>query len=126
MTYRMQIDKETTMPHQMILGFHPLSPAHLAKVEADMRTLGAPTIPVYDCGEYYLALQGNHRLGAACALGLPVTVQVLSDDDEIDHDCEDVDSRKVGDLVAYLTDSPDWPMHAPVYKPVFVVTSAQR
>lgn len=40
-----------------------------------MHVLGPPTIEVVDCGDWYAALEGSHRLAAAELLGLrPVLV----------------------------------------------------
>ena len=44
----------------------------------------APTIEVVDCGDYYMALEGSHRLAAAHALGLSPVLTIREQDDEID------------------------------------------
>lgn len=82
---------------------HEPDAEHLADVIEQMRTLGAPTIRAVWMGEYWLALEGSHRLAAAHALGLTPIIEELSYLDEIDHDCEEVESKEVGDLVEYLT-----------------------
>lgn len=66
---------------------------HLNAVTDEMLTLGAPTIRVVDCGDYYMALEGSHRLAAAHALGLVPELVILEQDEEIepeDYDwCDD-------------------------------------
>jgi len=53
-----------------IYAIHGTDPDKLAQVIDEMRSLGAPTIEVVDCGDYMQALEGSHRLAAASALGL--------------------------------------------------------
>lgn len=57
---------------------------HLACVVTEMLTLGAPTIEVVDCGGYYLALEGSHRLPAAAMLGLAPVFVIRAPDDAIE------------------------------------------
>lgn len=59
-------------------------PEHLEAVKAEMIELGAPTIRVVDCADYYMALEGSHRLNAAKALGIEPNLIVFDQDDEID------------------------------------------
>jgi hypothetical protein len=47
-----------------------------------MRVLGPPTLRVIDCGDYYQALEGSHRLAAAHRLGL-TPILVVYDQDEL-------------------------------------------
>lgn len=49
-----------------------------------MQILGAPKIAVVDCGDYYQALEGSHRLAAAHRLGLVPTLIVCAQTDLID------------------------------------------
>ena len=58
-----------------IYAIHAPEAAKLEAVIADMQTMGAPTIEVVDCGDYYQALEGSHRLAAAETLGIsPVLI----------------------------------------------------
>lgn len=68
----------------MIYAIHAPKADKLATVVEQMRTLGAPTIRVVACGDYYMALEGSHRLAAAAELGLQPVLQVYEQDDEID------------------------------------------
>lgn len=67
-----------------IYAIHQPEAAKLADVTAQMREMGAPTIEVVDCGDYYMALEGSHRLAAAHALGLTPALVVREQDDMID------------------------------------------
>ena len=73
-------------------------------VEKAMITLGAPTIRVIDCVDYYGAIEGSHRLAAAEALGLVPYVQIMNEDDIVEHDLQDLQSPcAVRDIANYLT-----------------------
>lgn len=63
---------------------HAPDPDHLKEVKAEMQRLGAPTIRVVDCGDYYMALEGAHRLTAAHELGLAPNLVVYDQEVEID------------------------------------------
>ena len=54
---------------------------HLEEVMAQMRVLGAPVVRVVDCGRWLMALEGCHRLMAACRLGVAPVLVVLGEDD---------------------------------------------
>lgn len=68
----------------MIYAIHAPMADHLAGVIAQMRVLGAPTIHVVDCGDYYQALEGSHRLAAAAELGLVPNLTIIEQDQVID------------------------------------------
>lgn len=67
-----------------VYAIHGTDAAHLEQVKAEMETLGAPVIRVVDCGDYYMALEGSHRLAAAHQLGISPELVVYDQDDEID------------------------------------------
>lgn len=67
-----------------IYAIHKPDADKLAQVIAEMRTLGAPTIEVVECGDYFQALEGSHRLAAAAQLGLEPVLTVHEQDDIID------------------------------------------
>ena len=67
-----------------IYAIHAPYEDRLPHVIAKMKELGAPTIEVVDCGDYYMALGGSHRLAAASALGLKPALVVHDQEDEID------------------------------------------
>jgi hypothetical protein len=67
-----------------IYAIHKPDAEKLQSVISEMRTLGAPTIEVVDCGEYFQALEGSHRLAAAAELGLEPVLTVHEQDDMID------------------------------------------
>ena len=68
----------------MVYAIHGAEAAKLEAVIAEMRVLGAPTIRVVDCSDYYMALEGSHRLAAAAALELTPEFVVYEQDEEID------------------------------------------
>lgn len=72
------------MVPMMIYAIHAPEAAKLASVIEEMRTLGAPKLRVVACGDYYMALEGSHRLAAAAELGLVPELVVYEQDDEID------------------------------------------
>lgn len=65
-----------------IYAINTTDPDKLAHVIREMRSLGAPTIEVVDCGDYYMALEGSHRLAAAHKLGIAPKL-VIHEQDEI-------------------------------------------
>lgn len=67
-----------------IYTIHAPEAAKLGAVKAEMQTLGAPVIRVVNCGDYYMALEGCHRIAAAHALGLTPELVVYEQGDEID------------------------------------------
>lgn len=75
---------EMKMAIQTIYAIHAPDADRLAVVIEEMRSLGAPTIKAVNCGDYYMALEGSHRLAAAKALGLAPIIEVLEQDDMID------------------------------------------
>lgn len=68
----------------MIYAIHASEAEKLARVIEQMRALGAPALRVVNCGDYYMALEGSHRLAAAAELGLTPVLTVYEQDDEID------------------------------------------
>ena len=68
----------------MIYAIHAPIADRLEEVKSEMRILGAPTIRVVDCIDYYQALEGSHRIAAAHALGLTPELMIFGQDDEID------------------------------------------
>ncbi len=67
-----------------VYAIHAPDMDHLAEVVAEMEKRGAPTIEVVDCGDYYQALEGSHRIAAAKALDLVPVLVIHGQDDEID------------------------------------------
>jgi hypothetical protein len=67
-----------------IYAIHAPDADKLAVVIAEMQVLGAPTIEVIDCGDYYQALEGSHRLAAAAALGISPVLTIHGQDDTLD------------------------------------------
>lgn len=66
-----------------IRAIHAPDPTRLAEVAALMCRLGPPTIEVVDCGAFFAALEGSHRLAAAEMLGLVPILRVRSRDEVI-------------------------------------------
>lgn len=65
-----------------IYAIHGTDDTKLAEVAAQMLVMGRPTIEVVDCGDYYQALEGSHRLAAAKALGIAPDL-IIHDQDEL-------------------------------------------
>lgn len=68
----------------MVYAIHAPEADKLANVIEQMRTLGAPTIRVVDCGDFMMALEGSHRLAAAAELGIEPVLDVYEQDALID------------------------------------------
>jgi hypothetical protein len=67
-----------------IYAIHAPETEKLKAVIGEMREMGAPTIEVIDCGDYFQALEGSHRLAAAYALGLEPDLVVHAQDEQLD------------------------------------------
>jgi hypothetical protein len=67
-----------------VYAIHAPEADKLEQVKAEMVQLGAPTIEVVDCGDFYMALEGSHRLAAAHALGIEPELIVYEQSDLID------------------------------------------
>ena len=67
-----------------IYAIHAPFSEQLEAVTAEMKERGAPKIEVVDCGDYFMALEGSHRLAAAHALGLEPELIVHAQDDMLE------------------------------------------
>jgi len=67
-----------------IYAIHAPEADKLSQVIEQMRSLGAPNIEVVDCGDFYMALEGSHRLAAAAELGLAPILTIHAQDDVLD------------------------------------------
>lgn len=67
-----------------IYAIHQPNADKLQAVIAEMLTLGAPTIEVVDCGDYFQALEGSHRLAAAAELGIEPILTIHAQDEMLD------------------------------------------
>ena len=67
----------------MIYRIHPPRGRHLDEVKKTMLEMGPPTIRVVDCTEYWMAIEGVHRLQAACDLGIAPVFVVHGQEEEI-------------------------------------------
>ena len=81
-----------------IYTMHAATPDHLSEVMAEMRKLGVPTVRVVDCGDYYMALEGTHRLHAAADLGLAPALVVLAQDELVEADSLDWQDLQAGEI----------------------------
>lgn len=79
---------------------HPAEDRKVEEVKAEMRELGPPAICVVDCGDYYMAIEGCHRLMAAAELGIAPVLKVFAHDDPIQVDILDTDYFKPGETKA--------------------------
>lgn len=68
----------------MIYTIHAPDAAKLEAVKAEMQELGAPTIRVVNCGDYFMALEGCHRIAAAHDLGIDPKLVIFEQDDDLD------------------------------------------
>ena len=62
----------------------------------DGSKLGAPKIRVVDCKDYYMAIEGCHRLMAASELGIAPCLTVLDREDTVEVDSLDTDYFPAG------------------------------
>ena len=67
-----------------VYAIHSAEAEKLEAVKSEMTKLGSPAIQVVDCGDYYMALEGSHRLAAAHELGIRPELTIHAQDDEID------------------------------------------
>lgn len=72
------------MTSTTVYAIHAPEAKKLARVVKQMRSLGTPTIQVVDCGDYFMALEGSHRLAAAHKLGIIPTLVIHAQDDVLD------------------------------------------
>jgi hypothetical protein len=75
---------------------HPVGGIRLEEVKVEMRDRGSPEIRVVDFGDYYMAIEGSHRLMAAAELQYAVKLKVLSQSDLVDADSLDLEWLKPG------------------------------
>lgn len=55
--------------------------SHLMSVIEKMRTMGTPTIKAYKAdSNYYIAIEGCHRIRACKELGIVPNIEILTDD----------------------------------------------
>ena len=54
---------------------------HLAEIIEIIKEKGTPTIKVVDCGEYYQAIEGCHRLAGCAFLGIEPKLKIYNYDD---------------------------------------------
>ena len=54
---------------------------HLLKIIEIIKEKGTPTIKVVDCGEYYQAIEGCHRLAGCDFLGIIPEIEIYNYDD---------------------------------------------
>lgn len=79
------------MSRQTIYAINAPINSHLDMVVTEMALLGAPVVRAVNCGDFWVAIEGSHRIAAAHKLGLPVMVAEVQESDEIDsHDLEDL------------------------------------
>jgi len=75
----------------LIYSLHPPSPLHLETVIKTMKVLGSPLIHVVDCGEYFQALEGSHRLAACEQLHIIPRLRIYQQEDVISWQNFDLD-----------------------------------
>jgi len=68
----------------MIYTIHAPEANKLSAVKTEMQRLGAPIIRVVNCGDYYMALEGSHRIAAAHDLGIEPELVVYDQDDSLE------------------------------------------
>ena len=66
-----------------VYAIHAPEDDKLAAVVSEMKKLGAPSIKVINCGDYYMAVEGSHRLAAAAALEINPVFDVIEQGEEI-------------------------------------------
>lgn len=76
----------------LLYTIHQVYEDRLFEVTAEMKELGSPSIRVVNVdNEYWQAIEGTHRLAAACALNIPVDFLVIESHELIEADTLDVD-----------------------------------
>ncbi len=70
--------------HSRIYTMHGHNNRRVAEVMAEMEKLGTPSIRVVDCGDHYMAIEGTHRMEAACRLGIAPNLIVLDQDELVE------------------------------------------
>jgi hypothetical protein len=95
---------------------HPAVDEKVEAVKAEMRKLGAPKIRVVDCKDYYMAIEGCHRLMAAADLGIAPCLTVLDREDTVEVDSLDTDYFQAGTTrtAGAFADAFRDPLHNPV------------
>jgi hypothetical protein len=89
------------MTHNYIYTAHSPLDNHLDSVQKEMILMGSPKIRVLDSGDFYIALEGVHRLNSAKNLGITPILEILKGDDIIsDHDFEDLPKEATCDEIA--------------------------
>lgn len=76
---------------ERLFTIHCVAQEKLTRVIAEMRALGPPCIRVVNCGDFYMAIEGTHRIAAAEALGVAPLWYVLEQDDLVDSSSLDLD-----------------------------------
>jgi hypothetical protein len=94
---------------------HPTDDKKVEAVKTEMRKLGAPKIRVVDCNEYYMAIEGCHRLMAAADLGIAPRLTLLNREDPVEVDSVDTDYFQAGTTctAGAFADAFRDPMHNP-------------
>lgn len=80
-----------------IYTIHGIDAEKVEAVVQEMRSLGAPKIRVVDCADHYMAIEGTHRLAAACKLGIVPELIVLAQDDMVAADSLDTEYFAAGE-----------------------------
>ena len=65
-----------------VYAIHGADLKRLETIKTEMATLGPPTLRVVDCGDFFMALEGSHRLAAAQDLGL-MPLLIVHDQEEV-------------------------------------------
>ena len=80
-----------------------------------MLVRGRPKIRVVDCGNYYMAIEGCHRLMAATELRIAPYLIVLAQDDLVEVDSLEIDYFPPGETYTARKIAGDyWGSHNPV------------
>lgn len=83
----------------------------LAAVKSEMGRLGSPKIRAYWTGDAWQAIEGSHRIAAACELGLPVEIVEVGHEDMIpagEHDYDGgYDEMTVAQLIEAYYSCPE-------------------
>lgn len=72
------------MSRQTIYAINAPINSHLDMVVTEMALLGAPVVRAVNCGDFWAAIEGSHRIAAAHKLGLPVFVREVGEDTVIE------------------------------------------
>lgn len=78
-----------------IVTLNKVDEKHLAEVIKIAKEIGHVKVRAYYDGEIYYCMEGSHRVEAAKRLGIPLILEEIGWDDEMETDVEDAEGYKL-------------------------------